>query len=73
MLPDVDYPDNVEFHLIFSGPHVRLNNFRDSKGVPFAIGPDAHGRQAPVESSEEEGEGSEEEEEENPEEVDLSD
>jgi len=22
MLPPVDYPDNVDFHIIFSGPHV---------------------------------------------------
>jgi len=24
MLPTVDYPDNVEFHVIMSGPHVNV-------------------------------------------------
>ena len=24
MLPPVDYPDNVDFHIIMNGPHVRV-------------------------------------------------
>lgn len=72
MLPDVDYPDNVQFHLIFSGPHVRLKNFKDSKGNPFIDCGDSFADRKDA-SSEEEDDGSEDDEEEDAEEVDLSD
>jgi len=69
MLPDVDYPDNVKFHVIFSGPYVRLNNFSDSKGIAFTVGPVARNTRT-IESSD----GEEDlEDEADPEEVDLAD
>ncbi|CAG7730182.1 unnamed protein product [Allacma fusca] len=32
MLPPVDYPDNVDFHIIFNGPYVKVG-FQDSQDV----------------------------------------
>ena len=33
MLPEVDYPDNVEFHFILNGPHVHVKGYMDAMGV----------------------------------------
>jgi hypothetical protein len=33
MLPQVEYPENVEFHFIFSGPHVHLKGYMDAMGM----------------------------------------